>query len=361
MPLRNSGRREGMATRSRAVRLGFSWVGLRNARWLAVLGGILLLGFAFSQLSPAFLQFRNLQNIIVQASVTGVMAIGMTFVIMTAGIDISVGGILYLTLVLATALSLKMEASGGTAGAIVYAAAVLLGAILGLFNGLLINYVGINPLVVTLATLTVYRGLAIHINKAGITIPPESARFLGIGKVYGVPVPLIVAILVTCAGAFVLSRTRFGRYALAIGASATSAYESGLPMRAVLIAVYAIAGFCAGLAGLILLGRVGAVQTDMGIGIEFTVITAVVLGGTLLSGGRASMFGSLLGAILLVMIDNGLNLIHASAFIYDIVRGAVLIGAVLIDRASALELFRKWTTWKAPALLGPKRGGVSAR
>lgn len=347
-------------TRRRAVRLGVSLASLRNARWLAVLGGILLLGFVFSQLSPAFLQFRNLQNIIVQASVTGVMAVGMTFVIMTAGIDISVGGILYLTLVLATALSLKMEASGGTAGAIVYMAAVVLGAILGLFNGLLINYVGINPLVVTLATLTVYRGLAIHINKAGITIPPESARFLGIGRLGNVPVPLIVAILMTCIGAFVLSRTRFGRYALAIGSSSISAYESGLPMRAVLIAVYAIAGFCAGLAGLILMGRVGAVQTDMGIGIEFTVITAVVLGGTLLSGGRASMFGSFLGAILLVMIDNGLNLIHASAFIYDIVRGTVLIGAVLIDRASALELFRKWTTWRAAAL-PPKRGEVSVR
>ncbi|MBC7225210.1 MAG: ABC transporter permease, partial [Anaerolineae bacterium] len=325
-----------MATRSAAVPLRSFFASIRNARWLAVLGGILLLGLAFSQLSPAFLQFRNLQNIIVQASVTGVMAIGMTFVIMTAGIDISVGGILYLTLVLATALSLRMEASGETAGAIVYIAAMVLGAILGLFNGLLINYVGINPLVVTLATLTVYRGLAIHINKAGITIPPESARFLGIGKVYGVPVPLIMAILVTAIGALVLSRTRFGRYALAIGASSTSAYESGLPMRAVLIAVYVIAGFCAGLAGLIMMGRVGAVQTDMGIGIEFTVITAVVLGGTLLSGGRASMLGSLLGAILLVMIDNGLNLIHASAFIYDIVRGAVLIGAVLIDRASSL-------------------------
>jgi len=315
---------------------------IRGARWLIVLGGIFLLGLAFSLLSPGFLQFRNLQNIIVQASVTGIMAVGMTFVIMTAGIDISVGGILYLTLVLATGLALKMETGGIVAGTIIYLIAILLGTILGLVNGLLINFVGINPLVVTLATLSVYRGLAIHINKAGITIPPESARFLGIGKILGVPVPLLLAILVTFIGALILSQTRFGRYALAIGASSTSAYQSGLPVRPVLIAVYAIAGLCAGLAGLILMGRVGAVQTDMGIGIEFTVITAVVLGGTLLSGGRASILGSLLGAILLVMIDNGLNLMHASAFIYDIVRGSVLIGAVLIDRASALELFRNW-------------------
>lgn len=152
--------------------------------------------------------------------------------------------------------------------------------------------------------------------------------------------PLIVIMIVMVIGMLILRFTRFGRFALAVGSSQRSAIESALPVKSVLLSCYTIAGLLAGLAGMILLGRVGAVQTDMGIGIEFTVITAVVLGGTLLSGGTASMLGSVLGAIFLVMIDNGLNLIHASAFIYDIVRGAVLVGAVLIDRASTQELFR---------------------
>lgn len=311
---------------------------LKNARWLAVLGGILVFGFIFSQLSPAFLGLRNLQNIIVQAAVTGVMAIGMTFVIMTAGIDISVGGTLYLTIVLVTEISLK--SSIASTPYVIYLLALVLGASLGLINGLLTNYIGINPLVTTLATLSVYRGLAIHINQARITIPPKTARFLGIGKIAGVPVPLIAVIVVTIIGAIVLRYTRFGRYALAIGSSKRSAVESRLPLKKVTLAVYTIVGLCSGLGGLIMLGRIGAVQTDMGIGIEFTVITAVVLGGTLLSGGYASMLGSLMGAILLVMIDNGLNLIHASAFIYDIVRGSVLIGAVFIDRVAMQRLFK---------------------
>ena len=315
-----------------------------TARWLAVLGGILLLGFVFSQLNPAFLQFRNLQNIIVQAAATGVMAIGMTFVIMTAGIDISVGGILFLTLVIATQLSLGLHLDSFPV--LIYVVAILLGGMMGLLNGLIINYVRINPLITTLATLSVFRGIAIHITKAKIIIPTESARFLGIGKVAEIPVPFIVAILITVIGVLILKYTRFGRYALAIGASLRSAKESGLPVRAVLILAYAIAGLCAGLGGMILLGRVGAVQTDMGIGIEFTVITAVVLGGTLLSGGRASMLGSLLGAIFLVMIDNGLNMIRVSAFVYDIVRGGVLVSAVLIDRAASLELFSNWLGFK---------------
>lgn len=310
---------------------------LKSARWLAVLGGILVFGVIFSQLSPAFLGLRNLQNIVVQAAVTGVMAIGMTFVIMTAGIDISVGGILYLTIVLTTEISLKSTAI--STSYIIYFLALFFGAVLGLINGLLTNYLKINPLVTTLATLSIYRGLAIHINQARITIPHQSARFFGIGKVAGIPVPLLAVITVTILGAIVLQYTRFGRYALAIGSSARSAVESGLPVKSVNLLVYTIAGLCAGFGGLILLGRIGAVQTDMGIGIEFTVITAVVLGGTLLSGGYASMLGSLMGAILLVMIDNGLNLIHASAFIYDIVRGGVLIGAVFIDRVAMQRLF----------------------
>ena len=324
---------------------------LGKARWIAVLIGILVLGFIFSQLNPSFLQIKNLQNILVQAAVTGVMAIGMTFVIMTAGIDISVGGILYLTLVLATEFSLRTQI-GQLVPVSIYLVAVVLGTLLGFINGLVINYIGINPLITTLATLSIYRGLAIHINQARITIPNQVARFLGIGNIEGIPMPLIILVIIMIFGMFLLRYTRFGRYALSVGSSERSAIESGLPVKGVLLGCYALAGLLAGLAGMILLGRVGAVQTDIGIGIEFTVITAVVLGGTLLSGGSASILGSVMGAVFLVMIDNGLNLINASAYVYDIVRGSVLVGAVLIDRASSLKVLgkfmpKRWTRSKA--------------
>lgn len=320
---------------------------LRRARWLAVVAGIIILGFVFSQLSPAFLQVRNLQNITVQSAVTGVMAVGMTFVIMTAGIDISVGAILYLTIAVAAIFALDGPAP--YAVYLAYFISVGLGTLLGLVNGLIVNFLRINPLVTTLATLAIYRGTAIHITEAKITIPPEGVRFLGIGSIAGLPMPIIIVLIVGAIGATVLNYTRFGRYTLSIGASQRSARESGLPVRKVLIAVYAIAGFCAGLGGLILVGRVGAVQSDMGIGIEFTVITAVVLGGTQLSGGKGSIVGSLMGAIFLVMIDNGLNLIHASPFIYDVVRGAVLVGAVLLDRAATAEWSWSWLRIRSSA------------
>lgn len=315
--------------------------GLRSARWLPVLAGIILLGLVFSQLSPAFLKFRNLQNIGAQASVTGIMACGMTYVIMTAGIDISVGAIVYLSLVLAN--EIVMKSATPVVVYMVYPLSLVLGSLLGLINGLLKDTLRINPLVTTLATYIIYRGIATHITKARDIHPPEGARFLGIGKLAGVPMPILILLAVAVICALVIRQTRFGRYVLAVGASQDSAHQSGLPVRAVLIAVYVIAGATAGLGGLVLLGRVGAVQNDMGIGIEFTVITAVVLGGTQLSGGRGSIVGSLFGAILLVMINNGLNLIHASPYIYDIVRGGVLVGAVFIDRLSAVQRAGSWS------------------
>jgi ribose transport system permease protein len=336
-----------MATRLALPRLEAALAGLRTARWLAVLGGILLLGFVFSLLSPAFLGMRNLQNIAVQASVTGVMAAGMTFVIMTAGIDISVGATLYLSLVVANQLALN--STGPYAAYMVYPVSLGLATLLGFVNGLTANRLRINPLITTLATYVIYRGVATHITKARDIHPLESARFLGTGQIAGIPVPLLLVLAVVVAGALVLRYTRFGRYVLAVGASLRSARESGLPVSRIQVAVYTIAGACAGLGGLILLGRVGAVQNDMGIGIEFTVITAVVLGGTYLFGGRGSLAGSLLGAILLVMINNGLNLISASPYIYDIVRGVVLVGAVMLDRAAAAQLFRGSFALRGPA------------
>lgn len=332
-------------TRNKSME-GF-WNSIRGMRWLAVFGGILVLAFIFSQLSPAFLQLRNMQNITVQAAVTGVMAVGMTFVIMTAGIDISVGAILYLAISLATSFTLTF--TDPAAAYLAYPIAIGAGIVMGLINGLLTVVLRINPLITTLATLSIFRGLAIRVTEARIIAPPEPVRFLGIGDIFGIPMPIIVAVVAVVIGTYLLGYTRFGRYVLAIGSSQSSARESALPVQRTVILAYVIAGMCAGIAGLISLGRVGAVQSDMGIGIEFTVITAVVLGGTALSGGRGSVVGSLLGAILLVMIDNGLNLINASPFIYDTVRGVVLIGAVLLDRGASLQALLRGLPFARPA------------
>jgi ribose transport system permease protein len=326
---------------------------LRGARWLTVLAGVLLLGLVFSRLSPAFLEFQNLKNIAVQSSVTGVMAVGMTFVIMTAGIDISVGAILYLTAALVGELAAS-HASGASA-ILAYVVGIALGTALGLMNGLVTTSLRINPLVTTLATLNIYRGLALHINQANITLVPDSARYFGIGTLASVPVPVLTMLAVGTICALILRFTRFGRYVLAIGVSERSARETHLPVNKVQVAVYGIAGACAGLGGLILLGRVGAVQSDMGIGIEFTVITAAVLGGTSLAGGRGSIVGTLLGAILLVMIDNGLNLMNASPYVYDIVRGGVLVSAILIQGLPIGRQLRVWPPYLKPWLRQPKK------
>ena len=322
---------------SRFTHLSSARIG--SQRWLAVLGGIIALGMIFGLLSPAFFQIRNLQNILLHASATGILAIGMTFVIMTAGIDISVGANLFLAMVLATEIALNTSSTAGIV--IIYAGIPLLTCLLGFVNGVLIDVVGINPFITTLATLSIYRGAAIHVNKAIIKVTPDFSRFLGIGKIAGIPVPIFILVLGTLAGALVLKFTRFGRYALAIGSSSESAIKSGLPVRKVVIAAYSLAGLCAGIGGLVYLGRTGIVQPAISSGMEFTVITAVILGGTSLTGGRGSLLGSLLGAVFLVLIDNGLNLIHASEFIYDIVRGGVLIGAILIDRATTVRLLKR--------------------
>ena len=316
---------------------------LRGARWAHVVLGIVILGLIFGSLLPTYLDLRNIQNIAVQASVTGVMAVGMTYVIMTSGIDISVGAIVYLSIAVTVALS-----GATTVPALAYVVAPMAGLLLGLVNGAITTRLGVNPLITTLATLSIYRGMAIHLTQARIEIAPADIRLLGVGSIMGVPVPIIVLGGLAVLAAFSLRHLRYGRYVQAVGASRRSATETGLPVGKVLVLVYGLAGLAAGIGGLILLGRVGAVQSDMGVGIEFTVITAVVLGGTALSGGSGSILGSVAGAVLLVMIDNGLNQLNASPFIYDVVRGSVLAVAVILDRGDSLPaLVRATTRWSA--------------
>lgn len=305
---------------------------LARQKWVAIAVATIVLAGILSVASPVFLTVSNFQAILVQSSVTAIMAVGMTFIILTAGIDISVGAILFLASALFAQLMLTIESYLFAFGTTMFCATAL-----GALNGILVVKFKVSPLITTLATYSMYRGAAIHLTGAQNIPVPREMGFLGNGRIFGVPVPILILIVVVILGVYLLNRTRLGVYVRAIGNSERSAQETGLPVDSVLIAVYALSGLVTGIAALILLARVGGLQSGIGIGIEFTVIAAVILGGTKLSGGSGTVIGSVIGAVFLVLIDNGLNLMNASPFIYDVVRGSVLLAAVAIDRYSAVR------------------------
>ncbi|MDB6179614.1 ABC transporter permease [Paracoccus sp. Z330] len=318
---------------------------LTRQKWLPIALATIVLGATLSTVSPAFLTFSNLESILVQSSVTAIMAIGMAFVIMSGGIDISVGAILFFT----SALFAQLMMDTGSYP-LAFAAALACSTGLGLLNGILVVRFGISPLITTLATYSIYRGAAIHLTGAQNIPVPREMGFLGNGEIWGIPVPILLLGLIFVIGIYALTQTRLGVYVRAIGNSDRSARESGLPIARVTIAVYAIGGVLAGISALILLARVGGLQSGIGIGIEFTVIAAVILGGTKLTGGTGTVTGSVIGAVFLVLIDNGLNLMNASPYIYDIVRGGVLLVAVAVDRISALRRERQLRLQKTARL-----------
>lgn len=312
--------------------MGKIGVFISRERWVAIVIATVFLGIVFSFLSPAFLQMSNFQAVFVQASVTGIMAVGQTFVIVMAGIDISIGAILFLT---ASTFAIVMQSTGSYILAFVIS--IVAACTAGGLNGYLIHKSKMAPMITTLATYNIYRGIAIHITSAQNIPIPREETFLGNGKFLGIPIPLILLVGIFAIGIYLYGQTRFGTYSKAIGNSRQSAKESNLPVATTTVFAYLIGGLTTGIAGVVLLSRTGGLQSGMGIGLDFTVIAAVVLGGTKLSGGTGSVVGSVIGAIFLVLIDNGLNLMNASPYIYDAVRGSVLLVAVIVDRVSAMK------------------------
>ncbi len=294
---------------------------------------IAIVAIGFTLQTIRFADAENLRNILLQASATTIAAIGMTFVLAARGIDLSVGSIANLTIALAVALAgtpLPAELSTAT-DALVYPVVIVFGIVLGLVNGALVNLSGVSALIITLGTLTLYRGLALHLTKASLI--PLTGAILSFARteVLGIDLPIWSMGFATVLGWYVLARMPIGRLVLAVGGSPRSATETGIAVWRVRAFVFALSGFCAAVSGLISVGRVGVLNSDLGFGFEFTVITAVALGGTSLFGGRASVVGTVLGAMLLTVIQNGLNLIGADPYIYDVVRGGILLGAVSID------------------------------
>jgi ribose transport system permease protein len=199
---------------------------------------------------------------------------------------------------------------------------------------LLINVFRINSFIATLATMFAFRGIAWKmVGSSDKPFADSAVLYLGRTELFGIGLPIYLVTVVALIAYLVFNRTPFGRYLYAMGGLPRSALESGLPVNRLRVLAFGVCGLCTAAAGLINIGRIGTLQAGLGTGFEFTVIAAVVIGGTSLLGGRGSIIGSILGAILLVVIDNGLNLINASIYIYDVVKGVILISAVIIDVA----------------------------
>ena len=292
--------------------------------------GLLLIIVIISVMSPSFLTMNNLFNVLRQVSINALIAFGMTFVILTGGIDLSVGSILALT----GAVTAGMM-SGGMDPILAMLLGVLLGVLLGAINGLIIAKGKVAPFIATLATMTIFRGLTlVYTEGRPISGLGDSFTFqmLGKGYILGIPVPVVTMAISFAVLYFILKKTTFGRRVYAVGGNEEASRLSGINVDRIKIYVYSLAGGLTAIAALILTSRLNSAQPTAGNMFELDAIAAVVLGGTSLTGGRGWIVGTLVGALIIGVLNNGLNLIGVSSFFQQVVKGAVILIAVLLDR-----------------------------
>ncbi len=293
--------------------------------------GLLLLMLLVSLVSPSFFSIDNLFNILRQTSINGIIAMGMTFVILTAGIDLSVGSVLALTgaicaSMIAADVSLPL-ALAATLGA---------GALLGAANGAIISFFGVQPFIATLVGMTMVRGATLvycdgrPISTGDFPVA-ESFYNLGAGYTLGIPNPVIIAFVVFAICWYVLNHTRTGRYVYALGGNEQVARLSGVNVNRIKMTVYMISGVLSALAGIILTARLESAQPTAGLAYELDAIAAVVLGGTSLMGGKGRIFGTIVGALIIGVLNNALNLMDVSSYFQMIAKGSVILLAVIVD------------------------------
>lgn len=303
-----------------------------NLQRLGPFIALVLVAVGLSVMSPDFLTVNNLLNVMRQVSINALIAFGMTLVILLGGIDLSVGSILALSSVLtATLLRAGVDPMLSTL------LGILAGAAMGLVNGLVISKGKVAPFIATLATMTILRGLAlVFSNGSPITgFDSEFFSMLGGGYVAGlVPVPVVWMLLLFAGFWFLLKKTVFGRHLYATGGNEEAARLSGVKVDRVKLWVYTASGAMSAMAGVVLTSRLNSAQPTAGTGYELDAIAAVVLGGTSLSGGRGWIFGTLIGALLIGVLNNGLNLLGVSSFYQQVIKGAVILLAVLLDRSN---------------------------
>lgn len=292
---------------------------------------IILEAVVFAVIAPQFLSVPNLVNVALSIAITGILSVGMTAVILTGGIDLSVGSVT----ALAGVVSAMIAAAGGNAGAVVLGAlaAVGVGLAVGVFNGVMVAQFRVPPFVATLAMLTICRGLAFIVTGGrSVGDLPEGFGLLGRRLVLGMPVPVVLMLLVFAAGWFVLRRMKFGRYVYAVGGNREASFLAGINVKRVTLLVYVLNGLLVGLAGVVLASRLGAGVPNAGLQYELDVIAAVVVGGTSLNGGRGSVIGTLWGAVFIGVLNNGLNLARIDPYTQRIALGVVILLAVLADQ-----------------------------
>jgi len=282
----------------------------------------------FSVAAPGFLSVANAVNIALSIAIIGILAVGMTAIILTGGIDLSVGSVLALA-----GVSAAIAAAHGVPAILVVLIGLGVGAATGVVNGTLIAYLRVPPFVATLAMLTVARGLAFIVSEGrSIGGLPDWFGALGRTVVFGIPAPVLVMIAVMAAGSFVLSRMVLGRHIYALGGNAEAAWLAGINIKGITWIVYTLNGALAGLGGLVLASRLGAGVPNAGIQYELDVIAAVVVGGTSLSGGRGSIGSTLWGTVFIGVLTNGLNLANVDPYVQKIALGVVIVIAVIADQ-----------------------------
>lgn len=289
---------------------------------------LIALSLVLSLLSDRFLTTSNVVNVLRQISINAIIAFGMTVVIIGRGIDLSVGSLLALTGVIGAGLAV-----GGLPAGLAVLAAMAIGTALGVFNGVFVAYAGIAPFIVTLAGLTIFRGAALaYTGGRPISGLPPLFTTLGYGDFLGLPVPIWIMLGFLVVTHVILRYTALGRAVYAIGGNEEAARLSGIPVRRVQAFTFAYSGLAAALAAMVLTGRLNSAQPSAGTMFELDAIAAVVVGGTSLFGGRGGVFGTLVGALIIGVINNGMNLLNVPSFYQQIVKGGVILGALLIER-----------------------------
>ena len=301
--------------------------GLRD---VGTLLGLVVIVAVFAVLTPNFLTERNIVNILQQSSINACVALGMTLVIIAGGIDLSVGPTAAMSAVVAAALMLA-----GVPIALAIPAAILFGAAAGSINGMLVAFGGLQPFIVTLGTLSLYRAASlIYTGGNPIFGIPPAFRALFNGAAAGIPNPVLIVAVLAAAVWVLLNKTPLGEYFLAVGGNEEASHIAGVPVAATKIASYTISGALAAVAALVLVGRLGAADPTMGNLWELDAIAAAAIGGASLMGGKGSIVGTLLGAIILGSLRNGLTLLNVQAFYQLLATGLIILVAMLLDRAT---------------------------
>ena len=297
-------------------------------RRYGILIGFIGLITAFSILSERFFTISNMLIVMRQTSIVAFLAVGMSFVILGAGIDLSVGSVLAFS----GAVGAGVMQNGGIFFGIL--AGLALGTVLGAFNGIVITKLKIPAFIATLAMMAIARGgTLVYTDGRPITGLPSSFAFLGRGYIGNVPFPIILMLIIFILAYIVLKLTRFGRYVYATGGNINAARASGIKVDNVIISTFAISGFLSGLTGMVLASRLNSAQPTAGMGYELDAIAAVVLGGTNLFGGEGELWGTLVGAFIMGILNNGLNMLNVSSFYQQVVKGIVILIAVTVAQS----------------------------